>query len=176
MDPILTYKFQVSWSIDGQMQVVAGVSKLGPLARTTEVASYGNEPSPYYPGQTKYDEIKLERGIILDIGFEQWANKAWFYENSNALGEQVSLLDFRRDLQIDLMNQAGQTVNRYFVFNAWPSSYTSMPELDASAGATVAVESLTLQNEGWQRDDSYSPPAYPTYVHPDAPVGGQPPE
>ena len=46
------------------------------------------------PGQTKYDDINLERGIILDIEFEQWANKVWFYENSNALGNEVSLKDW----------------------------------------------------------------------------------
>ncbi len=44
MDPLLSYKFVVSWEVDGVLTPVAGVSKIGPLARTTEKAEYGNAP------------------------------------------------------------------------------------------------------------------------------------
>lgn len=180
MDPLLNFKFVVSWTDDsGNYAAVAGVSKIGPLSRSTEVAEYREGGAPMstrkIPGQSKYDDINLERGIILDVSFEQWANKVWFYENSNALGNEVSLADFRKDLKIELCNQAGQVVNVYYIFNAWPTKYQAMPELNAQDGATVALETLTLANEGWQRDDSYSAPAYPTYVHPEQPIGGLPP-
>lgn len=85
MDPLLTYKFVVSWEVGGSLTPVAGVSKVGPLVRTTEVAEYGNAPGPVIPGQTRYEEINLERGVILDVAFEQWANKVWFYEQTAAL-------------------------------------------------------------------------------------------
>lgn len=175
MDPLLSYKFVVSWGVEGDLVQVAGVSKIGPLARTTEVAEYGNAPGPVIPGQTKYEEVTLERGIILDVDFEQWANQTWFYEQSAVLGDQVSLADLRKTLTIDHCNQAGQTMNRYYVFNCWPSKYTAVPELDAGSGDTVALESLTLQNEGWQQDDSFKPAAYPSFNQPASPEGGSEP-
>lgn len=172
MDPLLTYKFVVRWGVGGDLVQVAGVSKVGPLARTTEVAEYGNAPGPVIPGQTKYEEVTLERGVILDVAFEQWANQLWYYEQTGVLGDEVSLADFRKTLTIDHCNQAGQTVDRYYLFNCWPSKYAALPDLDATAGNTVALESLTLQNEGWQRDDGYTPTAYPSFALPASPVGG----
>lgn len=161
IDPLLTYKFLVSWNNDsGDLKVVAGVSKVGPLTRTTEVADYREGAAPTMtrkiPGQTKYSEIKLERGVILDTAFEQWANKVSFYDNSGTLGNNFSAKDFRRTLQIDLCNQAGQIVSSFLAYNCWPSEYTALPELNAQDGATVAVESMTLQNEGWVRNAEVS--------------------
>ena len=167
MDPLLTYKFVVRWGVGGDLVPVAGVSKVGPLSRTTEIADYGNAPGPMIPGQTKYEEITLERGIILDVAFEQWANQIWYYEQSAVLGEQVSLADFRRTLTIDVCNQAGQAVERFYVFNCWPSGHNALPELDAGAANTVALGSLTLRNEGWQRDSSFQPAPYPSFTHPE---------
>lgn len=174
MDPLLNFKFLVSWgpSTGGDLTVVAGVSKIGPLGRTTDKVEYREGGAPtgtrMIPGQTKYDEITLERGIILDIAFEQWANKLWYYQNTGKLGNEVSLKDFRKTVKIDLCNQAGQIMLSYYVFNAWPTKYQSMPELDASQGATVALEKLTLQNEGWvvtyavQNTDGYPEVTQPT--------------
>ena len=155
MDPLLNFKFLVSWgpSDGGDLKVVAGVSKIGPLSRSTEQVEYREGGAPTgtrkIPGQTKYDEITLDRGIILDTAFEQWANKLWYYQNTDKLGNEVSLKDFRKTVKIDMCNQAGQIMLSYYVFNAWPSKYQSMPELNAQDGATVALETMTLQNEGW---------------------------
>ncbi len=172
MDPLLTYKFVVSWEIDGRLTPVAGISKIGPLSRTTQVAEYGNAPGPVIPGQTSFDEINLERGIILDVAFERWANKVWYYEHCASLGEQNSLADFRKTLTLDHCNQAGQVVLRFYVFNCWPSKFIAAADLDATAGSSVLLESLTLQNEGWQRDDSFSPAPYPGFAAPSSPSGG----
>src|SRR5262249_55640157 len=103
--------------------------------------------------------------------FEQWANQLWYYQNSGALGQIVSLANYRKTIEIDLCNQAGQIMMSYFVFNAWPSKYQAMPDLNAQDGATVALETLTLQNEGWVvpyavQDTS----GYPTVANDTAPV------
>jgi len=177
MDPLLNYRFLVSWgpSAGGNLTVVAGVSKVSSLSRTTEKVEYreggASQHTRLIPGQTKYGEINLERGIILDIAFEQWANQMWYYQNSGALGNLVSLKDFRKTVKIDLCNQAGQIMLSYFVFNCWPSKYQSMPDLNAQDGATVALETMTLQNEGWvvtyavQNTDGY-----PSVINPTAPA------
>lgn len=165
VDPLLNFKFLISW--DGE--TVAGVSKVGGLSRSTQVVSYREGGAPQgprkIPGQTDYGPITLERGIIIDVAFEQWANKVWYYANSGQLGEESSLKDFRKDIKIELCNQAGQVMVVYYAFNCWPSEYHALPELDSAANA-VALESMTLQNEGWERDDSYSAPDPPSFAEP----------
>ena len=49
-----------------------------------------------------------------------------------------------------MYNEAGQLVTAYKVFRSWVSEFQSMPKLDASANE-VAIESMKLENEGWER-------------------------
>jgi phage tail-like protein len=172
VDPFLTFRFIVSWGpAGGKMSPAAYVSKISALSRTTEVVTWREGGAPQgvrrIPGQTQYGEITLERGITLDNNFENWANKIWYYSNSSALANELSLADFRKDIKIDLLNQAGQIVESYYAFSCWPSAYTALPELDATAN-NVAIESMTLQTEGWARDDTVSAPTDPTYDQPTA--------
>jgi len=46
----------------------------------------------------------------------------------------------------------------YKVFRCWVSAYQALPNLDADASAT-AIQSITLQHEGWERDTSVPEPA-----------------
>lgn len=162
VDPFLSFRFMVSWGpAGGKMEPAAYVSHVGALTRTTQSVTFREGGAPQgvrrIPGQTEYSEIVLQRGLTLDNNFEQWASKVWDYPNSVKLGTLISAGDFRKDIKIDLLNQAGQIVLSYFVFSCWPSSYTALPEL-ASDGNTVALELLTLQHEGWSRDDSVKAP------------------
>ena len=148
-DPYKNFKFRLKW--DGRY--VAGVSHVGALRRTTEVVEHreGGDPSSMHksPGRTTYDAVTVERGVTHDPEFERWANKVWAY--GAGLGSEVSLKDFRKDVTLELYNEAGQLVLAYHIFRCWPSEYVALPDLDAEATA-VAIERLTLQNEGWQRD------------------------
>lgn len=156
LDPYKNLKFRVKW--DGRY--VAGVSRVSGLRRTTEVIEHreGGDPSSSRksPGLAKYAPITLERGITHDTEFEQWANKVWAH--GAGFGDEVSLKDFRKDIRIELYNEAGQLVIAYNVFRCWVSEYQALPDLDANGNA-VAIESLTLQNEGWQRDRDVAEPA-----------------
>ena len=165
-DPYKNFKFRIK--MDGKY--VAGVSRVSGLTRSTQVVRHrsGGDPSALRvsPGQTEYQPITLERGVTHDVAFEQWANKVWDYANSTK-GEDkstniVSLKDFRKDITIELYNEANQLVIAYHVYRCWVSEYTAMPELDASGNA-VAIQSITLQNEGWQRDASVSEPQEPSF-------------
>lgn len=170
-DPYKNFKFRVKW--DGKY--VAGISKVGMLKRTTEVVEHrvGGDPSTVRtsPGQSKYEPITLERGVTHDLDFEKWANKVWSFNNSLAAADsrtqEVSLADFRKDIIIDVYNEAGQKVISYNVFGCWVSEYQALPELDASANA-VAIQSITLQNDGWVRDESVVEPTEPSYEDPAA--------
>lgn len=58
--------------------------------------------------------------------------------------------DLRRDLVLEQRNAAGQVAIAYRFPRCWPSQFTPLPELDAGAGV-VALASLTLQHEGFER-------------------------
>ena len=162
-DPYKNLKFRVK--LDGRY--VAGVSKVSALKRTTEVVEHreGGDPSTVRrsPGQTKYEPITLERGVTHDPEFEQWVNKVWNW--GSGLGAEVSLADFRKDLIIELYNEAGQLVMAYKVYRCWPSEYQALPDLDAGANA-VAIQTLTLQHEGWERDYDVKEPSEPSFTEP----------
>lgn len=162
-DPYKTFKFRVKW--DGRY--VAGVSRVGALRRSTEVIQHreGGDPSTQRmsPGQTNYEAITLERGVTHDPEFEKWANKVWNY--GSGLGAEVSLKDFRKDIIIELMNESGQVAIAYKVYRCWVSEYEALPDLDANDNA-VAIQNITLQNEGWERDYEVSEPEEPTFTEP----------
>jgi phage tail-like protein len=162
-DPYKNFKFRVKW----EGRYVAGISKVGSLKRSTEVVTHreGGDPSSarHSPGQTKFEPITLERGVTHDKDFEQWANKIWNF--GSGLGAEVSLKDFRKDIIIELMNEAGQVAIAYKVFRCWVSEFQALPELDASANA-IAIQTIQLQNEGWERDYEVVEPTEPSFLEP----------
>ena len=157
-DPYKNFKFRVKW--DGRY--VAGVSKVSALKRTTEVVKHrdGGDPSTSRksPGRTEYEAVTLERGVTHDPEFERWANKVW--DVGAGAGAEVSLADFRKDVIVELLNEAGQVVQSYQVFRAWVSEYQALPDLDGNANA-VAIQHLKLENEGWERDPAVVEPSEP---------------
>jgi phage tail-like protein len=162
-DPYKNFKFRLKW--DGRY--VAGVSKVGALKRTTEVVKHrsGGDPSSSRksPGRTEFEAIILERGVTHDEAFAQWANKVWNF--GSGLGSETSLKDFRKDVIIEVYNEAGQLALSYNVFRCWVSEYQALPELDANANA-VAIQTIKLENEGWERDYSVTEPSEPSFVEP----------
>lgn len=158
VNPYLSYNFRVKWD----NQYVAAVSRVSGLTRRTQVVSFhaGGQARTAYkiPGQTDYEPVVLERGITTDTVFEQWASKVWSYPDSAQLGNEMSLKDFRKNMQIELYNQAGAVVLRYNLYNCWPSEYTALPELNGGGNA-VALATLTIEHEGWDRDTSLTPPS-----------------
>jgi len=143
------------------------ISKVSALKRTTDVVKFreGGDPSTERksPGQTKYEAITLERGVTHDKDFEQWSNKIWNY--GAGLGAEVSLKDFRKDIIIEVYNEAGQLAIAYKIYRCWVSEYQALPALDASGNA-VAIQTLKLENEGWERDYEVAEPSEPTFTEP----------
>jgi phage tail-like protein len=158
-DPYKNFKFRAKW--DGRH--VLGVSKVSALRRTTEVVEHreGGDPSTVRksPGQTKYEPITLERGVTHDEEFEKWAVKVWSF--GAGLGGEVSLKDFRKNVILEVYNEAGQLAIAYKIYNCWVSEYQALAELDASANA-VAIQHIKLEHEGWERDVEVSEPVEPS--------------
>jgi phage tail-like protein len=157
-DPYKNFKFRIKW--DGRF--VAGVSKIGALKRSTELVEHreGGDPSSSRksPGRSKFEAITLERGVTHDLEFENWANKVWNF--GSGLGAEVSLKDFRKDIIIEVYNEAGQLALAYKVYRCWVSDYQALPDLDANANA-VAIQTIKLENEGWDRDTEVAEPTEP---------------
>lgn len=162
-DPYKNFKFRVKW--DGAY--VLGVSKVSMLKRTTEVIKHreGGDPSTSRksPGRTEYEAITMERGVTHDPAFEQWANKVWNY--ASGLGSETSLADFRKDLTLEVYNEAGQLAIAYNLFRCWVSEYQALPDMDANANA-VAIQMIKIDCEGWERDYAVKEPAEPSFTEP----------
>lgn len=162
-DPYKNFKFLVLW--DGR--IVAGVSKVSPLKRTTEVVKHRSGGDPSSPrksaGRTEFEAVTLERGVTHDPEFDRWANKVWLV--GSGAGSEASLRDFRKDLVIQLLNESGQVAVAYKLYRCWPSEFQILGELDANANA-VAIQSLKLECEGWERDYEVPEPEEPSIQQP----------
>jgi phage tail-like protein len=159
-DPYKNFKFRVKWD----NKTVAAVSKISALKRSTEVVEHreGGDPSSARksPGRTKFEAITLERGVTQDLEFERWASKVW--NLGSQPGGEVSLKDFRKQITIEVLNEAGQVALAYRVLNCWVSEFTAQADLDANANATL-IQSLKLENEGWERDFDVTEPTEPSF-------------
>ncbi|HLY57849.1 MAG TPA: phage tail protein [Stellaceae bacterium] len=154
-DPYKSYRFLVYFL--PSTQPVAAVSKVTPLKRSSDVIDYkegGNAIILKGLGRTKYEPITLERGITQDLDFANWANAAQVLDNGSP---STSLANLRKEIRIDLLNEEGQPVWRFFVYRAWVSEYQALPDLDAGANA-VAIEHIKIENEGWEQDTTLSEP------------------
>ena len=146
-DPYRNFKFRVKIDTD----YVAGLSKCSALRRNTEIITWreGGDPSfsRQLPGKTVYEPVTLEAGVTHDPTFETFANLVHNYEGDAA----ASLKNFRKDLILDVFNEAGTKVISYQLFRCWVSEYQALPELDAGANA-VAIQTIKIAHEGWRRD------------------------
>jgi phage tail-like protein len=158
-DPYNGSKWRIKW--DGKY--VYGGSKLSGFKRSSEVVEFreGGDPSKSkrIPGRIKFEAITLERGLTQDMAFHDWAGLVWNF--GAALGSEVSLANFRKDIYLELYNEAGQLVIAYKIYRCWVSEYQALPDLDANANA-VAIEHIKIENEGWERDTSVTEPQEPT--------------
>src|SRR5258706_8897319 len=148
-DPYKNFKFRLKFGENNQ--TIMGVSKVSALKRTTEVVKHrdggDNSTDHKSPGRTTYDAVTMERGLTHDPEFEAWANKVHAYAGDTAM----DLANYKKELTLEMMNEKGHVVFRYFLHDAWVSEFTALPELNSNANA-LAIESLKVELEGWNRD------------------------
>ena len=143
-DPYKNFKFRVKW--DGKY--VAGISKVSGLKRTGEVVAHreGGDPSTSHKsqGRNKFEAITLDRGLTHDPEFEKWAGRVQNLDAGSAIEHS------RRDIIIEIYNEAGQLASRYKIYRCWVSEFRGMPDLDVNANA-VLIQHIKLENEGFDR-------------------------
>jgi phage tail-like protein len=159
LDPYKNFKFRIKWD----NKYIAAVSKISSLKRSTEVITFrsGGDPSTSIlsPGKQKFEPVTCERGLTMDMVFHDWAGLVWNY--GSALGSEVSLANFRKNLYLEFYNEAGQLVIAYKLYRCWVSEYHALPDLDAGGNA-IAIEYIKIETEGWERDTSVTEPTEPT--------------
>lgn len=159
IDPYKNFKFRLKWD----KVYVAGISKVSTLKRSVEIIEHrcGGDPSTAHKstGRVKYDAITLERGLTQDKNFHDWAGLVWNF--GGALGSELSLASFRKDIYLEFYNEAGQLALAYKIYRCWVSEYQALPDLDANANA-IAIEHIKLENEGWERDTGVTEQVEPT--------------
>lgn len=155
-DPYKNYRFLVYFGTS--TSPVAGVSKVsGGLKRSSDVIDYkegGNAIIRKGLGRTKYEAVTIERGVTHDQDFEEWANAAQVLDKG---APTTSLDKLRRDVRIDLLNEAGQPVQRYKLHNCWVSEFQAISDLDGGGNAIV-LEHVKIEHEGWEHDLSLVEP------------------
>ena len=154
-DPYKNYRFLVYFG--ESTSPVAGVSKVTGLKRSSDAIDYKEGGNPIIRkglGRTKYEAITLERGVTHDSDFEEWANAAQLLDKG---APQTSLAKLRRKVRIELLNEAGQPVQRYVLHECWVSEFQALPDLDAGGNA-VALEHIKVEHHGWERDRTLTEP------------------
>ena len=165
-DPYKNFKFRVKW--DGRY--VAGVSKVSALKRTTEVVKHreGGDPSTQPQVARAAPSTRRSRSSAASpTTSSSSSGRTRSGTSAPGLGAEVSLKDFRKDIIIEVYNEAGQLALAYKVFRCWVSEFQALPDLDANANA-VAIQHIKLENEGWERDYEVAEPSEPSFTEPAA--------
>ncbi|SEM71776.1 phage tail protein [Nitrosomonas marina] len=153
-DPYRTFMFQVI--IDGAP--VAGLRKMSVLKKSTEAVKWRSAGDSAHervmPGGTSYEPITLEQGLTHDPVFENWANLVNNIQGNAAM----SLVNYRKDIVLNVLNLQGALAMSYRVYGAWVSEFQALPEFDAGTMNSVGIQMLTLQHNGWERDTSVTEP------------------
>lgn len=153
-DPYRTFMFQVV--IDGKP--VAGLKKMSVLKKSTEAVKWRSAGDPAHervmPGGTSYEPVTLEQGLTHDPMFENWANLVNNIQGNAAM----SLVNYRKDIVINVLNLQGTVAISYKLYRAWVSEFQALPEFDAGTMNAVGIQTITVQHEGWERDTSVAEP------------------
>ena len=137
---------------------MAGLKKMSVLKKSTEAVKWRSAGDPTHervmPGGTSYEPITLEQGLTHDPVFENWANLVNNIQGNAAM----SLVNYRKDIVINVLNLQGTIAIAYEVKRAWVSEFQALPEFDAGTMNAVGIQTITIQHEGWRRDPSVTEP------------------
>ncbi len=112
----------------------------------------GNAPSSVdecLPGRVEYQPVTFESGITNDTTLEDWAKS--LVHNEWSQHQRSAEPDFRREVEVRILDLDQREVRRYVIHHCWPSKFTATNELDGG-GNDVLIETLELQHEGFTRE------------------------
>ena len=148
-DPYRDFRFRVLFADStGTLRVVAGVTQVSSLGRSTSVVEpgIGGDPAAVTraPGPKGFEPVMLSRGVTHDEEFQKWISLVGTY-----LADPAE--NFGQSVWIQVRDETGRPVLQYHLHHCWPSEYQALSALDVS-GNGVAFELVKLEHEGWERE------------------------
>ena len=123
----------------GQFREVSGLDSEQEIVEQKEVDANGNPVIIKVPGNLKWSNIELKRGVDVAKGLWDWR-----YQVETG-GPDAA----RTDCTLDLLDYDGSSIATYNIKAAWPSKYTGVA-MNANSNE-IAVESITICHEGFKR-------------------------
>jgi phage tail-like protein len=143
-DPLMNFRFCVE--IDGVAS--AGFSEVDGLSVETDIVEYREGCDASTPrkmrGLTKYGDITLARGMTTDL--DVWNLQTRVFDAFLGATGAASPL-YRFDMYIIQRDMSGIDIRTWKVEKAWVSKY-EIGTLSGD-GNEVALETITVANEGW---------------------------
>jgi phage tail-like protein len=148
-DPFRNFNFRI---LLGGIEVAA-CRKMSALDATVNTVKFraGNSTSTVdeaLPGRVEYQPVTLEAGVTNDETFEVWANA--LVHNEWSADSRLAEPEFRREVEIIVLDIDGTPVRKYVLHNAWVSKFTAMSDLSGD-GNDVLIETLEITHEGYER-------------------------
>jgi phage tail-like protein len=123
----------------GFFREVDGIARENEVVTHTTSDAQGKSQVQKFPGQLKWNNITLKRGVDSN-------NALWTWRQQVINGQ---IADARKEVTITVIDWAGDTIVTYNFINAWPCRY-SAPGLSAG-GNEVMVEEIEIAHEGMTR-------------------------
>ena len=125
-------------------------------------------PAPMFPANAHcYDPYRTVK-FQVEIGGKTIAGlpkmgalkKTTEVVNWRAAGDAgMSLLNFRRDVVINVLKLQDTPAISYVLRRAFVTEYQALPEMDANSMNAVGIQSVTLAYEGFTRDTAVAEPS-----------------
>ena len=106
-----------------------------------------SQRAPSRPAAPRTTAITLERGITHDLEFEERANLVHPYSGDAAM----DLVNYKKELTLEVMNEKGQVALRYFLHGCWVSEFTAVPDSRRQCQCD-RDRVIKIELEGWERD------------------------
>jgi phage tail-like protein len=141
----------------------AGFNQIAPLPKPeVKVMTYrenlDNTRSIKVPGLATYNDITLSRGSVtsnrdLYDWFRLVNDELALLVVANELLADANFIptqsnNYRKDVIIEVLDREGEPQKAYYLFNAWPNSYTPGNSLNAQSEEKL-IEELTLSYESF---------------------------
>jgi phage tail-like protein len=174
VDPLEKFRFQVTWSADGESESTAlvrlGFHDIQMPKRATTVITYREGIDPDVPqkapGLSSTEDIVMSRGVIITDAngeFYKWISavhnptaghvgrEAVKARNSNAASNR-----FRKDVTIQMLDREGNVARQWILHQAFPMNFVPGSDLGAQEDGEKSMEQLTLAYEDFQELDPAS--------------------
>jgi phage tail-like protein len=168
-DPLDRFRWKVTvfGSTDGAISMSrSGFSQVEAPSVTITTNSYPEGGAHLFPlqivDQVQYKPISLVRGVTSDIDFSKWARESMelvlgkkYKQIGNKATDQLqrqseTALDYRRDVLIQHIDRAGNTIKAYALYNAFPIEYQPSSDFASDGDDTVSMERLVLIYESFE--------------------------